>query len=274
LDDRERALRIEAIERCALLDGSMGTSEEVRAALGRRVGRWGEVLAIATDTSPSLLHNRTMGVGLEEPADDSLLDAIAAHYGPSREHAIHVAPYARPADLGERLKARGYGHYFSWVKWWRDASPAPPVATTLRITRATREQTDMAAALASAVFDQSPTAGRATAQRIGTPGWRHFLAWDGATPVAIAAAFLVDDGAWFGVTGTLPAFRRRGAQLALLAARIEAAHEAGATLMTVETGPDLPERPNPSYHNVQRAGFQIAYERASWVFPDPGKRSA
>jgi GNAT superfamily N-acetyltransferase len=150
----------------------------------------------------------------------------------------------------------------------------PPVATTLRITRATREQADTVAALVSAVFDQSPAAGRATAQKIGAPGWWHFLAWDETTPVGIAAVFVVGDGAWFGVTGTQPAFRRRGAQLALLAARIEAARAAGATLMTVETGPDPPERPNPSYHNVQRAGFQIAYERASWVFPDPGRKNA
>ena len=274
MDDRERCLRIEAIERRALLDGSTGMSEDVRAVLGRRIGRWGDVLAIATDSSPSVIVNRVMGVGLGEPADDRLLDAIAAHYRANREHAIHVAPYAEPADLAGRLRARGYGHYFSWIKWWRDASPPPPVTTTLRIARATPADAGAVAGLLATVFEQPPAVGRATAQKIGMPGWRHFLAWDGTTPVAIAATFIADDGAWFGVTGTLPAYRRRGAQLALLATRIEAVREAGCPLITVETGADSREKPNPSYHNVARAGFRIAYERASWVYPDPGRRGS
>lgn len=273
MDERERCLRIEAIERRALLDSGTGTSEEVRAAVGRRIGRWGDVLAIATDSNPSLIVNRVMGVGLETPADDRLLDAIAAHYRESREHSIHVAPFAQPADLGARLKARGYGHYLSWIKWWRDASPAPPVSTTLRIARATSADADAVAELVTTVFAQPPSSGRAAAQKIGAPEWRHFLAWDDAVPVAIAATHIAGEGAWFGITGTLPTHRRRGAQLALLAARIAAAREAGCRLLVVETGPDSSERPNPSYHNVQRAGFRIAYERASWVYPDPGRRS-
>ena len=172
------------------------------------------------------------------------------------------------------MKARGYGHYFSWVKWWRDASPPPPVSTTLRIARAAPTDADAVAELVTTVFAQPPSSGRAAAQKIGAPEWRHFLAWDDTTPVAIAATHIAGEGAWFGITGTLPAYRRRGAQLALLAARIDAAREAGCRLLVVETGPDSPERPNPSYHNVQRAGFQIAYERASWVYPDPGRQGS
>jgi GNAT superfamily N-acetyltransferase len=272
LDDRERALRIEAIERSALGDGRR-VRDETRAALGRRIGQWGDVLAIATDSNPSILLNRVVGVGLGQPADDRLLDTIAAHYG-GREHAVQIAPFAEPADLGARLEARGYGHYFSWIKWWRDASPAARVTSPLRITRATAADAELVGDLATRVFDQPPANARATAEMVGAPGWRHFLAWENATPIAIAAVFVVDEGAWFGVTGTLPEFRRRGAQQALLAARIEAAREAGCRILTVETGPDPPERPNPSYHNVQRAGFRIAYERPSWVYPDPGRRDS
>jgi GNAT superfamily N-acetyltransferase len=232
------------------------------------------VLAIATDSSPSLIVNRTMGVGLAEPADDRLLDAIAAHYGADREHAIHVAPHARPGDLAARLRSRGYGHYFSWVKWWRDGSPAPAVETTLRIAPATPADAGAVAGLMTVVFDQPPSLGQATAEKIGAPGWRHFLAWDDTTAVAIGAVHIAEGGAWFGVAGTLPSHRRRGAQLALLGARIEAAREAGCELLVVETGPDSAERPNPSYHNVERAGFRIAYERASWVYPDPGRKGS
>jgi hypothetical protein len=37
-----------------------------------------------------------------------------------------------------------------------------------------------------------------------------------------------------------------------------------------DTAPDLPERPSSSYRNMERAGFQVAYRRANWVYPDPG----
>jgi hypothetical protein len=33
----------------------------------------------------------------------------------------------------------------------------------------------------------------------------------------------------------------------------------------VETGKETPEDPNPSYRNMVRSGFQLAYDRHNWV---------
>ena len=52
---------------------------------------------------------------------------------------------------------------------------------------------------------------------------------------------------------------------AFVAARIEAAREAGCRWVCVETAPDTPEMPNPSTHNLHRMGFADAYERPNWV---------
>ncbi len=65
-----------------------------------------------------------------------------------------------------------------------------------------------------------------------------------------------DDGeAWahLGWAGTSPAFRRRGAQSALIAARVSRAAELGATWCTSETinAPGM----DTSYRNLQRCGF-------------------
>jgi GNAT superfamily N-acetyltransferase len=63
---------------------------------------------------------------------------------------------------------------------------------------------------------------------------------------------------------TRPAFRRRGAQTALLAARLRAAREAGCDLamMCARPGSD-------SHRNAERRGFRVAYTRIKWrLFPD------
>jgi hypothetical protein len=51
----------------------------------------------------------------------------------------------------------------------------------------------------------------------------------------------------------------------MLAWRVAAAAEAGASLITTETGKPLPDEDHPSYRNIVRSGFAIAYERANWA---------
>jgi hypothetical protein len=53
--------------------------------------------------------NHTVGVGEDEPADDTVLDAIADFYGGVRYY-VAVTPTSQPADLRERLAARGFTH--------------------------------------------------------------------------------------------------------------------------------------------------------------------
>ncbi|MCG7608079.1 MULTISPECIES: GNAT family N-acetyltransferase [Mycobacterium] len=61
---------------------------------------------------------------------------------------------------------------------------------------------------------------------------------------------------------TAPAYRRRGVQSALLAARLHEAAEAGCEIAVVTTAPG-----SKSQHNVQRRGFQLLYSRAVLVKP-------
>jgi hypothetical protein len=67
--------------------------------------------------------------------------------------------------------------------------------------------------------------------------------------------------AWLGIGATVGSHRKRGAQSALLAARINAAIAGGCTVLTTETGIPHGGEPAPSYANIQRAGFAVAYPR-------------
>ena len=66
--------------------------------------------------------------------------------------------------------------------------------------------------------------------------------------------------AQLGGAATLPAYRRRGVQSALIAHRLDAAAAAGCKVAVVTTQPG-----SKSQQNVQRAGFELLYVRAVLV---------
>jgi hypothetical protein len=96
-------------------------------------------------------------------------------------------------------------------------------------------------------------------------GWHCFMALAGDDAVAGAAMHIADRVGWLGIGATRPEHRRRGAQSALLAARIEAGLVLGVEGFTTETGRPLPGEAGPSFANIQRAGFHIAYDRPNWA---------
>jgi GNAT superfamily N-acetyltransferase len=89
------------------------------------------------------------------------------------------------------------------------------------------------------------------------------LALEDGAPAATGALFADQGAGWLGFGATLPDFRRRGAQRALLAARIELAIAAGCDLVVTETGEPQPGRPDASYRNIVWSGFEPAYVRAN-----------
>jgi GNAT superfamily N-acetyltransferase len=106
-----------------------------------------------------------------------------------------------------------------------------------------------------------PVVGDWLAALPGRPRWLCFVGFDGDAPAAAGALFIDGACAWLGIGATVGSHRKRGAQSALLAARINVAIASGCTLLTTETGiPDGGE-PAPSYANIQRAGFAVAYPR-------------
>lgn len=75
------------------------------------------------------------------------------------------------------------------------------------------------------------------------------------------------DVGWLGFGATLESHRGQGSQSAIFARRIRAAADLGVKLLITETGEELPDRPNPSYRNMLRAGFRLAYPRQNWLEP-------
>jgi ribosomal protein S18 acetylase RimI-like enzyme len=88
------------------------------------------------------------------------------------------------------------------------------------------------------------------------PGCRGYLARIGDAIVGGASLRLDDGVAQFSGAATLPQFRRRGVQTALLRARLADAALAGCNVAVVVTQPA-----SKSQQNVQREGFALLYAR-------------
>ena len=90
------------------------------------------------------------------------------------------------------------------------------------------------------------------------PGWRLYLAERDGVPAA-AAALVIEDGiGCLAAASTLPAFRRRGCQTALIRRRISDAAAAGCREVCSLTAEPVSRR------NLERCGLELAYTKTAW----------
>jgi GNAT superfamily N-acetyltransferase len=218
----------------------------------------------------SALFNRALGLGLAEPATEAALDEIDAFFSKrGLAYGLPLTPDVEPPELPEWLEARGFTRGYACTKFARRGGPTNDLdhmrGAMLRVEEVSVEQ----AGIFADVFLQAygvPEVARPVIERLaGRNGWHCFVAVDGDSPAATGALFVTGSVGWLGAAGTLPEFRRRGAQGALLAARIEAGVAAGCEWLVTETGEPIEGKPGSSYRNLVRAGFEPLYVRQNFL---------
>jgi GNAT superfamily N-acetyltransferase len=249
----------------------LGELEAFRSLIGGwsegRSTEIGSALCTAVPAAPgSALFNRVVGIGLEEPATEEALGEIEAFFADGEvAYGITVTPDAEPLELTALLEARGFSRGYAWAKFRRGIESAAGQQTDLTVERIGADSGDVFADVFQRAYG-TPELLRPRLERIPTEaGWYCFVAFADGVPAATAAVFVSDEIGWFGMAGTLPDFRRRGAQTALLATRINAAREAGCTVLVTETGEPVEGRPSNSYRNIVRAGFEPVYVRQNYL---------
>jgi GNAT superfamily N-acetyltransferase len=237
------------------------------ASCGIGLAKIGSVVVTSAATVDVLGFNRVVGLGLGEPASEATLDRIVAHYEAAdvRRFFVQLHPGALPAALPLWLEERHFHHHNNWVKLVRGVEEIRDVTGELRVERIGVERADTFAAIVSPGFDWPKRVQPWVASLVGRPNWTHYFAYDGDAPVATGALFVTGKYGWLDFAGTLPQHRGRGAQKALIAQRIRDARELGVSHLVVETAEETPERPAPSYRNMIRFGFVVAYVRPNYI---------
>jgi GNAT superfamily N-acetyltransferase len=250
----ENALeRIEAEARRSLFQAA---PERLVTRMGIHWAEIGTAVCTAVESAPT---SRELNLAIG--AEQTIMRQIERFY--AGRGVSWSAAVRRDTPLERRLLNRSYVRDYAWVKFGRGVEPAAPVETALRIDVADERFGDVV----QEGFRMPESMSEWVAELPGRDGWKCFMAWSGDAPVAAGALFVDGEAGWLGFAATLPEFRRQGAQSALLARRIDAAREAGCTILATETGERITGRTNDSYNNILKAGFEEAYVRANLQGP-------
>jgi hypothetical protein len=266
------AHQVEGIEAEAWAGMQLALAPAVRERWGVKVQRGhGGVMLIASRI-PVLTLNRALALGFDVPLTESCLQQLMRTYETAgvSEMLIQWSPAATPAQAGDLFERYGFRLLSRMAKVWRDAR-APIDAHVL----------PDAIDVVQIGPDEASTYERIVAKPLGVPagfeagitstiglrGWRHYLARRNGMPVAGAASYQDGQYAWFGLAATLECERGKGAQTALLSRRLADAASEGCRWATADTLAETPSRPNQSYRNMLRLGFNDLYSRPNYAGP-------
>jgi GNAT superfamily N-acetyltransferase len=264
------AARIERAEAELITEWNAATRRRLGDAAGFAITIAGGVASYAEPDSPI---NKIAGLGFADPPDPADLDAVerafADHGAPVQ---AEVASLADPALL-ELLAQRAYRLVsFEDVLGRALADPVDRVAPPGIDVRPSGD--DEFAAWVDLVVDASlhpdtqgvpwheefPREILENAER-DTVGLVHrYLATLDGVAAGGASMRITDGIAQLTGAATAPAFRRRGIQSALLAARLSDAAAAGTDVAVITVQPG-----SKSQHNALRRGFTLLYTRAVLV---------
>lgn len=266
--DQDLVYWAEMAEALAARDLFAAAAELPGNPTGAALAAPGDGVAFALGVVDIGFFNRVVGIGVPSGAVETDVDAVVRFYDRLARHvsAAQLSPHATPPDLVGWFEARGYVPSRTWVKMWHPLAVIPTATTDLRIEVVGPEWADDFARIGMLEAYGFPNeTGPIASAAVGRPGWRHYLGFDGERPVSAAAMRIEDGVAWLGFGATSESHRGRGGQSAMFARRLGDARDAGCRLAITETGEETPEMPNPSYRNMVRSGFQLAYPRRNWV---------
>jgi hypothetical protein len=273
-DDLALARLCLGAEIASMRERTAGAPAALVAELGLRCEPVDGGTAFIAARFPHATVNRVTGFGLDRPLDEATLDRTIALY-PHRVFSIQPSPMARPPDLSGWLAARGFAVSFHWLIWVREAeSSSAGSATGLELRRLGPEHGEEFATLVCTAYANPARLAPLHAAGVGRPRWHHWGAFDGDRLVSAGILYVHDEVGRLFTAGTLPTHRGRGAQGALLVRRMHEARALGCRWVTAETADDLPDKPNPSVHNLARLGFRLLHRRPAWMPREAGARPA
>lgn len=267
--DRNLSQKLERAEACA-----NAAFVEARAEFSPESGaQWIEIAgAYAMFDGIESPLTQTFGLGVFDEITHAELDRIEAFFKVRGAPVFHeVSPLADPS-LTALLNERGYQPIEMTSVLYQSLERDRELNLSLNSNIKTR----IAAADEAEIWARTSAAGWATEAegladfmfnfgRISakTKGGFPFLAELEGKPISAGMLFIYDDAAILAGASTVPEGRRKGAQNALLDARLKFAAEKGCKIAMMGALPG-----SQSQKNAEKNNFRIAYTRTKWHLKD------
>jgi len=258
---------LEAIEREGMGDFVRACPAPLARELGVTMQEVDGVECFAVRARPrSIMWNHAQGFAEWSPASESVLDNVVNFYREQKTiGAICLTPRASSEETMRMLDAHGYEAGYAYRKFVRGTAPAPNAGSPLEVRPARPQDAHAFAEIVTTAFETPESFVPWIAALVGRPRWHCFMAWDGDRPAGAGALFVHNGAGYCTFGATHPDARRKGAQRALLAHRIDAGLRLGCTTFVTETGETADGVPEQSYRNILWAGFERSYIRDNWV---------
>jgi GNAT superfamily N-acetyltransferase len=225
----------------------------------------GAVVLSVPEAPDSPMLNRVVGLGIETPATEADVDAALSAIDAGVTFYVALTTGARPAELPEWLRARGLEPGWGWMAFRRGVEDPPSVETSLELVEVNTTAEAATFGRVVRVSYELPEESEPRLACLPDVGWLCWLAFDGDEAAGAGALYAAERVAYLSFAGTLPEHRGKGAQNALLAARIRRAAGLGCDVVVTETGERRGDRPSNSYRNILRAGFTEDAVTANWL---------
>jgi GNAT superfamily N-acetyltransferase len=220
--------------------------------------------------------NQAIGLGMQTEVARADIDQLIEFYA-SRgvEPMLEVCPFADPSlirRLGEGgFVIREFENVLA-IDLQTARLPAMPAGVAVvRLDATDAEQVKRCIAIKIAGFEPSDESAfvRMDQRVIAHPINRSYFAMVNGEHVAAGACDVQPPVSGLFGMATLPAFRRRGCQRALMLARLQDARDAGCRFATIGSSPLI-----ATGRNAMRLGFQVAYTKVLMVKPGSGLRAS
>jgi len=273
---KDLALRVGRSEADHMASWLESIGREADSPFAVEIRRFGDTVALRSKGPEGAtlgpLFNRVLCFG---DAEVARLEEIVRFYGETGQPCrIDALPYAVEAPTLRRLfeagfcPIRSHDHLYG-VPLADGGDGIAPEITVREIAeeeRAVWAEVWRRGFLEVSAIDPAhyPRVAAATAQLHGRDGWTLYLAFCQGKPAAAGGLYVGDGIGTLAFAGTAPEYRRRGCQQALLRARMADAAARGCDLVAAQAALGA-----TSHHNMERAGFRIAYTRTFWVSRTP-----
>jgi len=263
---------VEDVERQGLAAWHDATPEALKARLGLQAVEVGKALVSIAAKAPAsaIVANRAIGLGLDGPETRGNIERIAALYRNAgvERYFIHVHPEAQPDNIRTWLEETGLKKARGWMKFTHGCEELPGIRETdLTIRRAAPADAPAFGRIVADAFDLGPELAAWVACLVGAKGWHIYMSFDGDEPAGTGGLFVQGGIAYCDWGATVPAYRQRGSQSALLHRRVSEAIAMGCRRIVSETGEAVPGDPQHSYSNILRMGFTEDFVRENYAPP-------
>lgn len=237
------------------------------------------VLLRCSAVRSTLLVNRVLGLGIDGPASAADIEHIVNWYaGEGLPFGVELSPAAQPVELPEWLRSKRLRKSFPTQVLLRGGEPPPPHyepwarMTGLRVEAVGPEHAATVARLSCQNFQMPAEIGHLLTVGSQAPGWRRWLALDGAEPVGASLSYVEGGICWLGWTSVLASHRGRWVHAGIVAKQLQDAHDARCQWVTTETAVSSAQKPDAAHFNLCKFGFVDAYLRPVYVFAPPRPR--